>query len=165
MNSIYQKVLGADFQKLHPQIQKRFGFTSKDNTASVGSGVMEKVWYGKPYTVPFLYVGTRRNIMFPQKGTNIPFTIENYAYLELISTSRWILKLKRHPMADFTLFRKIPVGYSEGCVAGKGRAQGINGIRLEQHGESRSADTGHETFLRHSLENHFQQPVCRLFYG
>lgn len=94
MSSIYQKVLGLEFQKLHPQIQKRFGFCSEDKIASVGKGIMQKVWYGKPYTLPFLYIGTWRNIMFPQRGENVPFTIENYAYKDTFGreTVTWIRK-------------------------------------------------------------------------
>ena len=80
MPSIYQRALGADFARLHPQIQRRFGFSSADGVASIGRGVMEEVWKGYPYTLPFLYVGTWRRIMFPETGRNIPFTIENYAF-------------------------------------------------------------------------------------
>lgn len=96
MNSIYEQALGPDFQKLHPQIQKRFGFSSADQTASVGKGVMQRVWHGKWYTLPFLYVGTWRNIMFPQKGENIPFTIENYAYKDTFGreTVTWIRRYR-----------------------------------------------------------------------
>lgn len=82
MSSIYAKVLGDRFKRLHPQIQKRFGFSSRDQIAAIGRGVMERVWYGKWYTLPFLAVGTWRNIMFPQRGQQVPFTIENYAYLD-----------------------------------------------------------------------------------
>jgi hypothetical protein len=96
MSSIYQQVLGSDFQKLHPQIQKRFGFNSDDKIASIGKGIMQSVWYGKPYTLPFLYVGTWRNIMFPQKGKNVPFTIENYAYKDKFGreTVTWVRKYR-----------------------------------------------------------------------
>lgn len=96
MSSIYQQVLGSDFQKLHPQIQKRFGFSSDDKIASIGKGIMQSVWYGKPYTLPFLYVGTWRNIMFPQKGKNVPFTIENYAYKDKFGreTVTWVRKYR-----------------------------------------------------------------------
>ena len=96
MSSIYQQVLGSDFQKLHPQIQKRFGFNSDDKIASIGKGIMQSVWYGKPYTLPFLYVGTWRNIMFPQKGNNVPFTIENYAYKDKFGreTVTWVRKYR-----------------------------------------------------------------------
>jgi hypothetical protein len=82
MPSIYQQALGTDFKRLHPQIQRRFGFSSADGIAAVGSGVMEEVWKGYPYTLPFLYVGTWRRIMFPETGYNIPFTIENYAFID-----------------------------------------------------------------------------------
>lgn len=94
MESIYQIALGADFNKLHPQIQKRFGFSSKDNIAAIGTGVMHKVWHGKFYTLPFLCVGTWRNIMFPHQGKDIPFTIENYAYVDQFGreTVTWIRK-------------------------------------------------------------------------
>ena len=94
MNSIYQKALGADFERLHPHIQKRFGFSSQDKIAAIGSGVMEQIWHGPFYTLPFLYVGTWRNIMFPQRGRNIPFTIENYAYLDRFGreTVTWLRK-------------------------------------------------------------------------
>jgi Domain of unknown function (DUF4166) len=48
--------------------------------ASFGTGVMEELWHGRFYTLPFLYVGAWRRIMFPERGVNIPFTICNYAY-------------------------------------------------------------------------------------
>jgi len=41
---------------------------------------MDRVWHGRAYTLPFLYVGTWRRIMFPEQGRDVPFTIENYAY-------------------------------------------------------------------------------------
>jgi hypothetical protein len=80
MTSIYQRALGTEFNRLHPQIQRRFGFSSEDGIAARGSGVMERVWHGQPYTLPFLYLGAWRRIMFPEQARNVPFTIENYAY-------------------------------------------------------------------------------------
>jgi hypothetical protein len=90
--SIYQEVLGSDFGRLHPQIQKRFGFSSADGLAAIGTGVMDELWHGRLYTLPFLYVGTWRRIMFPERGTNIPFAIRNYAYRDRFGreTVTWI---------------------------------------------------------------------------
>ena len=92
MNSIYQRALGADFERLHPQIQRRFGFSSADGIAAVGRGVMEEIWCGRFYTLPFLYVGTWRRIMFPEVGRQIPFTIENYAFVDRFGreTVTWV---------------------------------------------------------------------------
>jgi Domain of unknown function (DUF4166) len=80
VTSIYRRALGDDFERLHPQIKRRFGFSSEDGIASIGRGVMEEIWRGPAFTVPFLVVGTWRRIMFPDRATDVPFTIENYAY-------------------------------------------------------------------------------------
>jgi hypothetical protein len=92
MTSIYRRVLGRDFDRLHPEIQRRFGFSSRDNVAAIGRGVMEEIWRGRFYTLPFLYVGTWRRIMFPETGRDIPFTIENYAFTDRFGreTVSWV---------------------------------------------------------------------------
>lgn len=92
MESIYQKALGPEFARLHPQIQKRFGFSSRDNVAAIGTGIMERIWHGRFYTLPFLYIGAWRRIMFPESAEHAPFTIENYAYCDSFGreTMTWI---------------------------------------------------------------------------
>jgi hypothetical protein len=92
MKSIYERALGSDFARLHPEIQRRFGFSSQDKVASIGTGVMEEIWHGRPYTLPFLYVGSWRRIMFPESGQNIPFEIANYGYIDALGreTITWI---------------------------------------------------------------------------
>jgi len=80
VNSIYHTALGDQFARLHPKIQERFGFSSADQVASIGTGVMDEIWHGPSYTLPFLYVGSWRRIMFPERGKSIPFSIRNYAY-------------------------------------------------------------------------------------
>ena len=92
MSSIYQRALGSDFRKLHPQIQRRFSLTAEAGIAAVGRGRMERLWHGRPYTLPFLYVGTWRSIMFPEQGRDVPFTIENYAYRDPLGreTVTWV---------------------------------------------------------------------------
>jgi hypothetical protein len=82
MTSIYQRALGADFERLHPRVQRRFGISSADGVAQIGRGIMEEVWRGPLWTVPFLAFGAWRRIMFPSRGRDIPFTISNYAYCD-----------------------------------------------------------------------------------
>lgn len=95
MGSIYEQVLGADFHKLHPRIQQRFGFNSQDRSASIGHGVMQLIWYNKLVALP-LFLGTFRHIMFPQGGKDIPFSIENFAYIDPFGreTVSWIRRFK-----------------------------------------------------------------------
>ena len=96
MKSIYEQTLGEKFKLLHPRIQERFGFSSSDNVACIGTGIMDEVWHGALYTMPFLYIGSWRKIMFPEQGRAVPFTIRNYAYVDEYGreTITWIRTFK-----------------------------------------------------------------------
>lgn len=80
--SILARALASDFDRLHPQLQQRLGVTVRDGVARVGRGVVDEVWRGRPVVAPFLRFGTRRNLLFPETGRDVPFTIENYPYLD-----------------------------------------------------------------------------------
>jgi hypothetical protein len=116
VSSIYKRALGADFAKLHPQIQRRFGISSADGVASIGTGVMNRVWHGPVYTLPFLYLGAWRRIMFPEQGRDVPFTIENYAYVDRLGreTVTWIRTFEARRRRRFDAY----MIYSEqrGCI-------------------------------------------------
>ena len=73
--SIYARALGSDFGQLHPEIRSRFGFSSADGTASIGTGVMERIWRRPGFTRPFLAFGTWRQIMFPEQGVTLKSVI------------------------------------------------------------------------------------------
>jgi hypothetical protein len=63
--------MGAEFGRSHPEIRKRFGFSSADGIASIGRGTMEEIWRGGFWTLPFLYLGSTRRIMFPEYGRDV----------------------------------------------------------------------------------------------
>jgi len=92
LTSIYRRALGDAFEKLHPRMQDRFGISSADRVAQIGRGIMSDVWHGPWFTLPFLAVGSWRRIMFPSRGADVPFTIENYAYVDSFGreTVTWI---------------------------------------------------------------------------
>ena len=80
MTSIFERAMGAEFAKLHPMLQRRFGVGLEAGYACVGRGVMTRIRRGPWWTLPFLYVGKLRNILIPDVGTGVPFVIENYPY-------------------------------------------------------------------------------------
>ena len=116
MTSIYERALGSDFSKLHPEIQRRFSLTSESGVAAVGTGTMDKVWHGALYTLPFLYVGTWRSIMFPERGQHVPFSIQNYAYRDPLGreTVTWVRTFHTSKVRRFDAY----MIYSEerGCI-------------------------------------------------
>jgi hypothetical protein len=82
MTSIFEAAMGADFARLHPMLQRRFSVGLEGGEACVGRGVMTEIRRGPWWTVPFLQIGRLRNILIPDTGTDIPFVIENYPYLD-----------------------------------------------------------------------------------
>lgn len=80
MTSIFQRAMGADFDRLHPMLQRRFGVGLDAGYGCIGRGTMAHIKRGPWWTIPFLRVGKIRNILIPDLGTNVPFTIENYPY-------------------------------------------------------------------------------------
>lgn len=84
--SVFVQGIGADFEKLHPMLQRRFGVHSENSAgpgyACVGRGVMHEVRKGPWWVRPFLLLGSTRNIMFPESGAGIPFQIDNYPYVD-----------------------------------------------------------------------------------
>lgn len=80
MTSIFQTAMGADFHRLHPTLQRRFGVGLDSGEACVGTGVMTRIRRGPWWTVPFLQIGRLRNILVPDVGADVPFTVENFPY-------------------------------------------------------------------------------------
>jgi hypothetical protein len=116
MISIYQRALGSDFAKLHPQIQRRFSLTSASRVAAIGTGTMDQLWHGALYTLPFLYLGTWRSIMFPEQGRNVPFTIQNYAYRDQLGreTVTWVRTFSTSKKRRFDAY--MIYSESRGCI-------------------------------------------------
>ena len=71
--SIFAEVMGSDFGRLHPMMQRRFGVGLASGEACVGRGVMASIRRGPWWTVPFLQIGRLRNILVPDVGENVPF--------------------------------------------------------------------------------------------
>lgn len=78
--SAYIQQMGDEFFKLHPQIQKRFDFSTENGIAFIGKGIMDEIWTGNKLTVFLLKRLSKSNILFPKAGKNIEYEIHNYPY-------------------------------------------------------------------------------------
>ena len=90
---IFRAVLGSDFDRLHPKVAERYSHSSSSGLYSAGRGTMDRVWNGSPLFRPFLLIGSRRNVMFPECAPDVPFRVENWAYRD--SFGRETLSLNR----------------------------------------------------------------------
>lgn len=73
--SIYKKVLGTEFYRLHPMLQKRYGFSN--NKPFHATGVMKTIKKGPIFLYPIYWLGPKWKLLYPEHGSNIPFTILN----------------------------------------------------------------------------------------
>lgn len=80
MKSIYQRALGEEFDRLHPKLRERYSLTSEADMACLGRGTMETVRQHTSLLRAGLRLSARRNLLFPEGGEGVPFTIRNYAY-------------------------------------------------------------------------------------
>jgi hypothetical protein len=80
--SIFRRVMGADFGRLHPELRRRFSVGLESGEVCVGTGVMDRIWHGPGFVRPFLALGATRNILVPKEGRNVPFVIENVPYAD-----------------------------------------------------------------------------------
>jgi len=78
--SVFERALGADFASLHPRMRERLALSG--GRGMIGHGAMDRIWRGPGFTLPFLWLGSTRHILFPDRGRNVPFTIENYPYVD-----------------------------------------------------------------------------------
>ncbi|MFD5265793.1 DUF4166 domain-containing protein [Streptomyces sp. NPDC058335] len=74
--------MGAGFDRLHPQLRRRFSVGLASGEACTGRGVMDRVWHGGAFVKPFLALGGTRNILVPRAGRGVPFVIENVPYTD-----------------------------------------------------------------------------------
>ncbi|MGN9794813.1 DUF4166 domain-containing protein [Streptomyces sp. OZ13] len=82
MTSIFRTAMGETFERLHPQLRRRFSVGLDSGEACTGHGVMDRIWHGPAFVKPFLALGGSRNILVPRTGRDVPFTIENVPYAD-----------------------------------------------------------------------------------
>ena len=79
MKSVFQRALGAAYDTLHPELQRRYRLTNHDDQRCVGRGRMRSI-RRNPLTLPVLWAGSRRNLLFPEPGTDVPFEVRTHPF-------------------------------------------------------------------------------------
>lgn len=76
--SVYQRVLGEQFSELDPRLQQYFGPLAPGHVG-IGTGVYDVAGSRFRMLRPLLSVMARRNVLFPEYGHGVPFTVTNSA--------------------------------------------------------------------------------------
>lgn len=73
--SIYEQLIGEDFNQLHPKIQARY--SKPPGTPFVAEGVMHQIMTGAKWMSPLYKAASRFQFLLPEGGENIPFKIRS----------------------------------------------------------------------------------------
>ena len=77
--ALIEKVMGREFYRLHPMIQKRYNLPA--GTVFKASGIMHEIKGGPKWLYPLFRIGVKWKLLFPERGNSIPFSITNTSYV------------------------------------------------------------------------------------
>lgn len=82
MQSIYRLALGAEFDRLQPELQDYFSLHAQSGKAGTGSGSFDVAGCPATFIRPLFRLAAAENSFFPEYGTDVPFTIVNYPHTD-----------------------------------------------------------------------------------
>lgn len=85
MTSVFERALGPACDELHPEIRRRYALTSADQQRCVGRGRMRSISH-HPLARPVLRGLARRNVLFPETGTDVPFEVRTTPFRDVDGT-------------------------------------------------------------------------------
>jgi hypothetical protein len=74
--SVYQRVLGDDFARLAPELRDYFS-APPEGSVGRGHGIFEVAGSRRRWLMPVFALLAWRRILFPDYGTDVPFTVTN----------------------------------------------------------------------------------------
>jgi len=91
MTGVYERALGEAAADLHPKVRSRYGLASDELVRCIGHGRMD-ISRGT-HVIPVLAVLAHQNMLFPESGHDVPFTVTTIGYetaagYEALTTSR-----------------------------------------------------------------------------
>lgn len=103
MTGVYEHALGADADNLHPKVRERYALGPDDAIACMGRGTMD-ISRGT-HVLPALYAMTTQNLLFPEAGKQIPFSVTTVGYrndagYEVLTTRREFVFKRKHRRFD-----------------------------------------------------------------
>jgi hypothetical protein len=115
MASVIERALGEKFAMLHPKLQWRFGFDSDAQMVLRGEGLIEELSHSIALPLPAMRLLGSRRVLPARTGFDVPFTIENYAYVDALGRETWaLLRNLQYPKGRVGEMDSTTVGSQDG---------------------------------------------------
>jgi hypothetical protein len=81
MPALFERALGDAWPTLEGHIRRRYGIVASDEQVAVARGTMTDVGGGLLAT-PMLWLGTVDDFLFPESGSDVPFTMRSIPFVD-----------------------------------------------------------------------------------
>lgn len=81
MTGLFEREVGEGWDALHPRVRERYGLEAGEDREAVGVGRMDEL-ERNPLATPIRWLGTVDDVLFPEGGTDVPFTITTEAFVD-----------------------------------------------------------------------------------
>jgi len=79
--ALFERELGEEWEQLHPQVQDRYGLVAGEDRQAVGRGTMSQL-DSHTLAFPALWLLSFDDVLVPESGTEVPFTITTTAFID-----------------------------------------------------------------------------------
>ncbi|WP_222915335.1 DUF4166 domain-containing protein [Natrinema sp. SYSU A 869] len=115
MTGLFEREVGDAWETLHPCVRDRYGLESDEGREAVGAGQMYDL-DRTPLAVPVLWLGTLDDFLFPERGTNIPFTIITEPFVDDEGNEALVLRRRFDTSPPRTFVDTLRWNPARGCL-------------------------------------------------
>ncbi|MDF9747707.1 DUF4166 domain-containing protein [Natrinema salsiterrestre] len=115
MTGLFEREVGDEWRTLHPRVRDRYGLESGENREAVGVGRMRDL-DRHPLAVPALWLGAFDDFLFPERGTDVPFTIVTEPFVDDDGNEALVLRRRFDTSPPRTFVDTLRWNPARGCL-------------------------------------------------
>ncbi|TYL39774.1 DUF4166 domain-containing protein [Natronococcus pandeyae] len=115
MTGLFEREVGEGWIRLHPRVRERYGLESGDSRIAVGVGRMDEL-ERHPLALPALWLGTVDDFLFPEAGTDVPFTITTEPFVDAAGNEALFLRRRFETSPPRTFVDTLRWNPARGCI-------------------------------------------------
>lgn len=115
MTGLFEREVGPEWETLHPRVRERYGLESAEDRVAVGVGRMAELARHR-LALPALWLGTLDDFLFPEGGTDVPFSIATVPFVDASGNEGLYLRRRFETSPPRTFVDTLRWNPARGCL-------------------------------------------------
>jgi hypothetical protein len=115
VTGLFEREVGDEWRTLHSRVRERYGLESGGGREAVGVGRMHDL-DRHPLAVPALWLGAFDDFLFPEQGTDVPFTIVTEPFVDAEGNEALVLRRRFETAPPRTFVDTLRWNSARGCL-------------------------------------------------